>query len=59
MRFARFALDEAEGAVLAHSIGTPERTLKKGSLLSADDVAVLRAAGFEPPKFTRQSKPPT
>ncbi len=47
MRFARFALDEAEGAVLAHSIGTPERTLKKGSLLSADDVAVLRAAGFE------------
>ena len=47
MRFAQLPLDEAEGAILVHSVRTPGRTLKKGSVLSADDVARLRAAGLE------------
>jgi len=45
MKFATFKLADAEGAILAHSIVTPEGALKKGRQLSPDDIARLRAAG--------------
>ena len=45
MKFATFPLAEAEGTILAHSIPTPKGTLKKGRVLSADDIARLEAAG--------------
>ncbi len=38
-------LGEAEGAILAHSVATPEGRLRKGSRLDACAVARLRAAG--------------
>ncbi len=45
MIFAGFPLDEATGAVLAHSHRTPDRVLKKGTILDAPAIAALRAAG--------------
>ncbi|MGD9802860.1 MAG: NTP transferase domain-containing protein [Hyphomicrobiaceae bacterium] len=45
MKFATFPLAKAEGTILAHSIATPQGMLKKGRVLSADDVARIRAAG--------------
>ena len=45
MRFATFALAQAEGAILAHSLATPDGVLKKGRRLSARDVALLARAG--------------
>ncbi|MCC6716779.1 MAG: molybdopterin-binding/glycosyltransferase family 2 protein [Acetobacteraceae bacterium] len=45
MIFTSFPLDEAEGAVLAHSHRTPDRVLKKGTVLDAAGIAALRAAG--------------
>lgn len=45
MFFGELPLDEAEGAILAHSQEAGERTLKKGTVLRADDLAELRAAG--------------
>ncbi|HYZ61084.1 MAG TPA: molybdopterin-binding/glycosyltransferase family 2 protein [Acetobacteraceae bacterium] len=47
MIFGRIALDEAEGAVLAHTQRLPGRVLKKGSILDAAAVEALRAAGFD------------
>lgn len=46
MIFGDTPLDEAEGAVLAHSHRLEKRSLKKGRVLEADDVAALREAGF-------------
>ncbi len=46
MIFGRIALDEAEGAVLAHTHRLPGRVLKKGSVLDAASVSALRAAGI-------------
>ena len=48
MRFGETPLDEAEGAILAHSLKAGKLVLKKGRVLSADDVAALAAAGFGP-----------
>ena len=45
MIFAAFPLDDAVGAVLAHSHRLPGRVLKKGSVLDAAAIAALRAAG--------------
>ncbi len=45
MKFGEIALDEAKGALLAHSTRVSDGVLKKGRNLSADDVARLRAAG--------------
>ena len=45
MKFARFPLSQATGTILAHSIATPQGTLKKGRTLGAEDIARLRAAG--------------
>ena len=47
MRFGPVPLDEAEGAILAHSVSTPEGRIRKGSRLDADTVARLRATGRE------------
>jgi molybdenum cofactor cytidylyltransferase len=45
MIFGPTPLDEAEGAVLAHTIRLKERALKKGTVLDAAAIAALRAAG--------------
>ncbi len=45
MKFGATPLDEAEGAILAHSVKAGARALKKGRTLSAADIAALRAAG--------------
>ncbi|PWK62861.1 molybdopterin-binding protein [Roseicyclus mahoneyensis] len=46
MRFGKVAVDEAEGAVLAHAVPVPGGKLKKGRVLSGADLAALRAAGL-------------
>ncbi len=46
MIFGETPLDEAEGAILAHSLKAGPRSFKKGRILSAEDVAFLRAAGL-------------
>ncbi len=45
MKFGEFPLNEAEGAVLAHSHRLSERALKKGRRLSQDDLRLLHEAG--------------
>ncbi len=47
MKFGPTPLAEAEGAILAHGIRLPKLALKKGRVLSAADVAALRATGHE------------
>jgi molybdenum cofactor cytidylyltransferase len=47
MRFDRFALDEAEGTVLAHAVKAGDVLFRKGRKLSAEDVRRLRAAGLD------------
>jgi molybdenum cofactor cytidylyltransferase len=47
MIFGATPLADAIGAVLAHTLRADKAVLKKGRVLSADDVAALRAAGFE------------
>lgn len=46
MIFGDTPLEQAEGAVLAHSLRLEKRSLKKGRVLDRDDVAVLRDAGY-------------
>lgn len=45
MIFDAFPTDDCLGLVLAHSLRLPDRVLKKGRVLDAEDVAALRAAG--------------
>lgn len=45
MRFGPVSLDDAEGAILAHSERLGGRKLKKGRVLSAADIAGFRAEG--------------
>ena len=45
MQFGDYPLEEAVGAILAHSHRLPECVLKKGRHISKDDIAALRAAG--------------
>ncbi|WP_422074365.1 molybdopterin-binding protein [Tranquillimonas rosea] len=47
MEFGSVPLDRAEGAVLAHSLATPQGRLKKGRVLSAADIDALREAGAD------------
>ena len=47
MKFMRMPLAEAEGALLAHSLRTPQGAFKKGRLLSREDTVALRVAGIE------------
>ncbi|SLN54261.1 molybdopterin-binding protein [Roseisalinus antarcticus] len=45
MKFGAVPLAEADGAILAHGLRAGERRLKKGRVLSAEDLTALRAAG--------------
>ncbi len=47
MKFGRFSLPDAAGAILAHSIGTPSGAIKKGRTLGPSEISRLRAAGIE------------
>ncbi len=47
MIFGEFPSAEAEGVLLAHTLHLGDRTLKKGRLLAAPDIALLREAGVE------------
>jgi molybdenum cofactor cytidylyltransferase len=46
MKFGEVAIDEAAGAVLAHSVRRAEGRFSKGHCLSAEDVETLRAMGI-------------
>lgn len=46
MRFGTFSLDDATGAVLAHSMRGEGYVLKKGTVLDAENLARLRDAGI-------------
>src|SRR5262245_37800886 len=45
MIFGEVPVEEAEGAILVHSLRAGKSVLKKGRRLSADDVAAIAAAG--------------
>ena len=47
MRFGPTHLRDAESAILAHGFRLPDRVLKKGQRLAAEEVAALRAAGYD------------
>jgi molybdenum cofactor cytidylyltransferase len=46
MRFGAVPLDQAEGAILAHSVALPEGRLRKGCRLGPDEIATLRGLGL-------------
>jgi molybdenum cofactor cytidylyltransferase len=46
MKFGAVAVDQAVGAVLAHSLKLDDASFKKGRVLSSADIAVFRAAGL-------------
>jgi molybdenum cofactor cytidylyltransferase len=46
VKFGPTPLDEAEGAVLAHSLVIGKRRLRKGRMLGAEDLEALREAGM-------------
>lgn len=47
MQFGEVALTEAEGAIMAHSVGLPGGgRLRKGTVLTAGDLAALASAGL-------------
>ncbi len=45
MKFARIPVDEAAGAILAHSVSVPGGTIKKGRVLTATELARIKATG--------------
>lgn len=47
MKFGPVPLDQAAGAVLAHSVALPDGRLRKGRVLSPQDLEALRAADHE------------
>ncbi len=47
MEFGPLALDQAEGAYLAHSVSLGKTRFKKGRRLSAEDLSALRAGGHD------------
>lgn len=47
MKFGPVACAQAEGAILAHSVRVGDRRLRKGTILSAGNVAALQAAGHD------------
>lgn len=46
MRFGPVAVADARGAILAHSVKATSGTIRKGTVLDADHVATLAAAGI-------------
>jgi molybdenum cofactor cytidylyltransferase len=47
MIFGEFRCEEAEGVTLAHTLNLGAKTLKKGRVLGADDIVLLKQAGIE------------
>ena len=47
MIFCRIPVAEAEGAILAHSVGAGGKRLSKGRVLTAQDIVELREGGLE------------
>lgn len=47
MKFGPLPVAEAEGTILVHSLAVGGRKLKKGRVLSADDISALQAASIE------------
>jgi molybdenum cofactor cytidylyltransferase len=47
MIFGEFRCEEAEGVTLAHTLNLGEKTLRKGRVLTAADIALLAQAGIE------------
>ncbi len=46
MQFGRYLLKDALGTILAHMIVTQSRVIKKGRILSRDDLEDIKAAGY-------------
>jgi len=46
MKFGPVPLSDAEGATLAHSVALPDGRLRKGRVLSADDITTMKKAGI-------------
>jgi molybdenum cofactor cytidylyltransferase len=46
MKFGPISVDEAEGAILAHSVAVEGRNWRKATVLGADDIAAMKAAGL-------------
>jgi molybdenum cofactor cytidylyltransferase len=46
MKFARIPVNEAAGAILAHSVSVPGGSIKKGRALTAAELLRLKAAGL-------------
>ena len=46
MKFGSFSLDQAQGAILAHAVQLDGTALKKGHVLSAQDIELLHTAGI-------------
>lgn len=53
MKFGPVALEDALGAILAHSVAVPGGRLRKGRVLTGDDLQSLRAAGITEPTVAR------
>ena len=53
MKFGDTTLDEAVGAILAHSVRLDGATLKKGRVLSADDVVTREWSASRFARWTR------
>src|SRR5260370_27349396 len=47
MRFGEVAVGEAEGAILAHSLRFDRRALRKGRVLSSEDIGLIAAARID------------
>jgi molybdenum cofactor cytidylyltransferase len=47
MIFRQMDIDQAEGAIIAHTVRLPGNILKKGTILSAGDIASLLQAGIK------------
>ena len=46
MKFGPVAIDDAQGAVLAHATTAGEKRFRKAHVLTSEDIAVLKAAGI-------------
>ncbi|MFL2917036.1 MAG: NTP transferase domain-containing protein [Thalassobaculaceae bacterium] len=47
MKFSEYHLNEALGAILAHSLRLPNKALKKGTVLTETDLSFLKEYGYE------------
>src|SRR5690348_7386990 len=47
MKFGEIPVREAAGAILAHSLRLDTTALKKGRVLSPEDIALISAAGID------------